>query len=352
MELSTIQEKIAYSKEPHVVVNAAAASGKTTVLVARLQHLLDNGADPSKIVAITFTNNAAQNIKERLTNANGIFIGTVHSYANYLLLCKGVGTQDILEKEQFDRLFKRLQQHPECIKPVDYLLWDEVQDSTEEQFQLILDYIKPKEWFLVGDWRQSIYGFLDARPDIFLDLTRREGVTVYNLNENYRNDKKILNYAKGIIRLAGVDYLDNSIPISEVDGKVVEGEYDGLQLARYIHMVGNYGKWFVLTRTNEQIDTFSRFLSIEGVPFDTFKRAQLDNAALNKKLHEDTVKVLTIHSAKGLEADNVAVIGARFYNTEEKCLGYVAATRAKHLLLWLRMPTKARRQHTTRTWER
>lgn len=352
MELSKIQEIIALSPEKHIVVNAAAASGKTTVLVTRIQHLLDIGTEPSSIVAITFTNNAAQNIKERLTNAAGVFIGTVHSYANYLLLCKGVATQDILEKEQFDRLFKRLKDHPECIKPVEHLLWDEVQDSTEQQFELILDYINPKNWFLVGDWRQSIYGFLDARPDIFLDLTRRAGVKVYNLNENYRNDRKVLNFAKGIIRLAGMDYIDDSIPMSTVEGKVIEAEYEPVQLARFIKMSGNYGSWFVLTRTNEQIDVFSRYLEAEKIPYDTFKRAQLDNAALNKKLNEDTVKVLTIHSAKGLEAGNVAVIGARFYNIEERCLSYVAATRAKHLLLWMRMPTKARRREKVVSWER
>ena len=43
---------------------------------------------------------------------------------------------------------------------------------------------------------------------------------------------------------------------------------------------------------------------------------------------------VTIHTAKGLEADNVVVIGARYRDIEEKCVNYVAATRARNLLVW------------------
>ena len=39
---------------------------------------------------------------------------------------------------------------------------------------------------------------------------------------------------------------------------------------------------------------------------------------LKQEMQENKVKVLTIHSAKGLEADNVVVIGAKKFNSEEK----------------------------------
>ena len=58
------------------------------------------------------------------------------------------------------------------------------------------------------------------------------------------------------------------------------------------------------------------------------------DSILKDKMNEDTVKVLTIHTAKGLEADNVVVIGARFRDIEERCVSYVAATRARNLLVW------------------
>ena len=77
-----------------------------------------------------------------------------------------------------------------------------------------------------------------------------------------------------------------------------------------------------------------RSLERFGVPYDTFKKASLTSNELNEKMKANTVKVLTIHTSKGLEAKNVAVVGARFSNLEEKCISYVAATRAKELLVW------------------
>jgi superfamily I DNA/RNA helicase len=65
----------------------------------------------------------------------------------------------------------------------------------------------------------------------------------------------------------------------------------------------------------------------------------------------NTVKVLTIHSAKGLEANNVIVIGSRFYNLEERCISYVAATRARNRLIWTRVPNKTRKYNKVSNWE-
>ena len=71
---------------------------------------------------------------------------------------------------------------------------------------------------------------------------------------------------------------------------------------------------------------------------------------------ENTVKIMTIHASKGLEADNVVVIGATFNKRgnsekveENLCVNYVAATRAKELLVW----TYAHqyRKDSIRNWE-
>ena len=83
MELSTAQKKIVEAKENKIVVVASAAAGKTTVLTQRVRYLLSHGADPTKVVMITFTNAAAEEMAERLGHPKGIFIGTIHSYANY-----------------------------------------------------------------------------------------------------------------------------------------------------------------------------------------------------------------------------------------------------------------------------
>ena len=74
MELSKIQKKIVESKEPYILVNSCAGSGKTRCLVHRLQHLLNIGVAPSKIVAITFTNAAAEEILDRIARPTGLFV--------------------------------------------------------------------------------------------------------------------------------------------------------------------------------------------------------------------------------------------------------------------------------------
>lgn len=352
MELSIQQREIAETDYAKVVVIASAASGKTTVLVARVKHLIANGVDPKSIVLITFTNSAAEELAERLDHPKGMFIGTIHSYANYLLLSAGLETSEILEAERFDELFEKVKNHPECLRKVEHLLLDESQDSNLSHFEFLLSMVQPDNYMLMGDHKQSIYRWNGAYPDYILNLSRQYDVMTYDLDENYRNSTKILDFAKGVIRPNGYAYLDESIPMRGITGKVVETEYSPGAIAKSLSEYGHYGEWFILTRTNDQIDEITRYLKQYGVPYDTFKRAQLDNKELNRKMKENTVKVLTIHTAKGLEANNVIVVGARFFNVEERCVSYVAATRAKNLLIWTRMPQRNRYNRGITSWER
>lgn len=353
MNLSKQQQEIVETDARKVVVIASAASGKTAVLVERVRYLLEQGEDPRGIVIITFTNAAAEELAERLNHPKGMFIGTIHSYANYLLLANGNETKDLLENEQFDKLFKRIKYNPECIRPVEHLLLDESQDSNETHFEFLLDMIQPNNYIIVGDHKQSIYRWNGAHPDYLINLSKQFDVTTYDLNENYRNATAILTYAKNIIMTAGYDYRDTSVPMRGVTGKVVSDlEYNPQAIARtFSQMKDGFGEWFILTRTNAQIDEIASVFQRYGVPFDTFKRAELDNKELNKKMKENTVKILTIHTAKGLEANNVIVIGAKFYNLEERCISYVAATRARNQLFWTKMPYKKEPKFSTTNWE-
>lgn len=351
MNLSKQQEAIVTTTAKRVVVIASAASGKTAVLTERVRYLLEHGVDPRKIVLITFTNAAAEELADRLDHPKGLFIGTIHSYANYLLLASGEETSDLLEAEQFDRLFDRIKKRPYCIKEVEHLLLDESQDSNENHFEFLLDMVKPENYMIVGDHKQSIYRWNGAYPEYLINLSHSSDVTTYDLTENYRNGYKILDFARGIISPAGYEYRDFSIPTRKTSGTVRDVEYSPAAVARTLKQYSNYGDWFVLTRTNAQLDEIAYYLKKEGIPFDTFKRSELDNKELGKKMKENTVKVLTIHTAKGLEAKNVIVIGAKFFNIEERCVSYVAATRAKDLLVWTRMPNRAKRNNMTSNWE-
>ena len=115
MELSKLQQKIVETNEDKVVVISAAASGKTAVITNRIIYLLEHGADPSKIVMITFTNMAAEEMRKRIgEKSNGVFIGTIHSYANYLLLSYGIDTSKLIETEKFEKFFPLIKKNNLC----------------------------------------------------------------------------------------------------------------------------------------------------------------------------------------------------------------------------------------------
>ena len=157
MAFSKEQKAVIEARENRIVVIASSGSGKTACLVERTKQLLKEVEDSSKIVLITFTNAAAEEMRLRIGDAKNIFIGTIHSYANMLLASTSVNTMDFIESEQYDKLLEKAIEHPNCFKEVEHLLLDEAQDTSKLQMSFILDYIKPKNFFAVGDYRQCIY---------------------------------------------------------------------------------------------------------------------------------------------------------------------------------------------------
>ncbi len=84
-ELNTEQREAVLHTEGPLMIIAGAGSGKTKVLTTRIAHLMHNGVDAFKIMALTFTNKAAAEMKERINHilgngeARNLYIGTFHS---------------------------------------------------------------------------------------------------------------------------------------------------------------------------------------------------------------------------------------------------------------------------------
>ncbi len=99
-DLNTVQRQAVEAVDGPVMIIAGAGSGKTRVLTYRTAHLLARSARPDSILALTFTNKAAGEMKERIASligvqSRGIWMGTFHSmFARILRFeCEQVGYQ-------------------------------------------------------------------------------------------------------------------------------------------------------------------------------------------------------------------------------------------------------------------
>lgn len=90
-ELNESQRLAVINYEGPSMVIAGAGSGKTRVLTYRIAYMIDQGIDPFNILALTFTNKAASEMKERITkivgdsDARSVVMGTFHSVFSRIL---------------------------------------------------------------------------------------------------------------------------------------------------------------------------------------------------------------------------------------------------------------------------
>ena len=101
--LNSAQKSAVETLEGPVLILAGAGSGKTRTLTHRIANLIAHGVQPANILAVTFTNKAANEMKERIANivgepAKDIWMGTFHSICVKIL-------RKHIEKIGFDSSF-------------------------------------------------------------------------------------------------------------------------------------------------------------------------------------------------------------------------------------------------------
>lgn len=416
------QLEIVNSTEKNIIVEAGGGSGKTRVLIERVKKLLKDGIEPCNIVCITFTNMAAEEMKERLLDVPGIgdcFIGTIHSFANkifknsnieYKLYTEEIQDQfmnvlisvygkfltmeqylkykdlkkkidlGILDESEvksllssseyyelevfmneiedsnypetikslckkhnvitFDELLKRTTQYfKEINGKVEYLFVDEFQDIgyLEKQFFISLN---ADNYFYIGDEKQAIYGFKGGNVNFFLDLIRNKKWKTYYLTNNYRCGSKILDLANRVICQADDIINTTSICMSNNEGEVIID--NKLKIDKYLKEIKDFKEWFILVRTNKDLVKLEGLMKDLDIPYVSFRKGEMTLEEMRKCMAEDKIKLLTVHTSKGLESKNVLLWGnfpikqkPYLRNSDEIKVEYVGITRAMNKLILL-----------------
>ncbi len=319
------REAVLYFDSP-LLITAGAGSGKTKVLTHKIAYLIaEKSVPPGNILALTFTNKAAKEMRERVEkitgiNTKGLWISTFHAFGLKFLKRELFGDKKIIVIDRADQKSllkeiikrKRLNISKDRLKEVintfsnlkkrgflinkreilinylnseqielfleyqkelskrdaldfddlisqtfttlknnkkikdryqsmfEYILVDEFQDTSPEQYRLLKEIIRDGNIAVVGDEDQSIYSWRGADMNIFLSFPQDFPKTkIIRLEENYRSTKIIINSASSVIsenknRIGKTLFTNNTVGdrILVYFGKTKEDE--GIFIANHI----------------------------------------------------------------------------------------------------------------------
>lgn len=167
----------------------------------------------------------------------------------------------------------------------------------------------------------------------FLSLINSPKWKTYYLNNNYRSGKQIIDIANKVIRQANDTINMQSVCKSGKSGLVlIDSKY---KLDDYLKDITNWKDWFLLVRTNKDLAKIEQKLIELNIPYVSFKKGEMTLQEMREAMAEDKIKLLTIHTSKGLESPNVLLWGnfpiqqkPYMRNNDELKVEYVGITRA------------------------
>lgn len=383
MALTDNQKKAVAFVNGNALINAGAGSGKSTVLIARIANLIANeNVNPNRILGLTFTNEAAENMRTKLANhigkakASAVTLTTFHSfayrwlkanfpleYANKKIMepwwkmqtlydivgectsrnpsglginlkagdlagfisyqkanmilpdCSVIVDENVAYVKHIDHellqiayqtycnlvknarvldfddmlmdFFYALQDNPtyreELRSQYEYVMVDEFQDTNTVNLA-ILKLITDHNLFVVGDFRQGIYGFINATIDNILNFQEEfEDVTLIELCENFRSQSPIVSISNNLIAASPISaYSSFSEQLAVRDNETTpvtltlyqndSVESDGI-INKIIGMKEEnpdleFSNFCILCRTNAQLGIFESKFADYDIPVD------------------------------------------------------------------------------------
>jgi hypothetical protein len=338
---------------------ASAGSGKTTTITARIAYLVEEyGIDPSRILLMTFSRAAAQEMIHRVHKLIGpvkMYAGTFHSLSSQIL--REMAPYQVRDQPFIDELPYRLVKWlksisgKKWIKRFRTIIVDEFQDINEIQWELLNSFYHPYATMtIVGDDAQNIYTWRGSSVDFILNFHESiPRVKDYQLCRNYRSTESIVTIANSVMRFIPTLPFKEKMVANMRGGRKPEVHFFFRASDEYDWIVNSLDKllkqftssdtenftFAVLSRYNSDLYRIEERLHLKGIPYQLCTQYEPERS---KKI-DKKITLATIHGSKGLEWDIVFfmnlhddVFPSRKSDEEiicERRLFYVAVTRAK-----------------------
>jgi hypothetical protein len=355
------QEQLARSLgEGHRVIHGAAGSGKTMILGYRCEQLAK--VSPKPILVLCYNKSLAGRLRQVLDEKG---LGEKVSVRNFHAWCS-----DMLTTYQVDKPSSRLPVGQKMEQLIQFtidgvdrgqipraqysaVLIDEGHDFAPEWFKLIVQMVDPatNSLLVLYDDAQSIYRGKGKKTGLDFSFAsvgiQAQGRTTI-LKLNYRNTLEVLSVARAFATelLAGRDAGEDGVPIIVPESAGRRGAFPEL-----IHCEGHWQEWdclvtrirdeqangrvlndmAIIYRSNAQAEAAERALTQAGIAYASGTSSKGRGELYGS---EDSVKIVSMHSSKGLEFGLVLIPGLGEMpkkgeaEADEARLLYVAMTRA------------------------
>lgn len=360
------QEQLARSLgNGHRIVHGVAGSGKTLILAYRAQYLAESTQKP--VLVLCFNVSLAAHIKNMIkaserTEGPPILVRHFHGWCTDLLKTYRVGLPNRQEysgsayiKQLVQRVINAVSngQIPSALYGA--VMIDEGHDFEASWFELVTKMVAPEtdSLLVLYDDAQNLYGKRQKRQFSFKSVGIQAQGRSTILKINYRNSVEVLNLAYTFVQeartLEAAGLSDHPKLQPETAGRSGaipelvmlpsfgrEAIYLG-ERVQQLHERGTpWSRIGIIYRTKFMGEVLYRQLTQAGIPVEWLNK---DSRSRFYHPNADSVKLLTMHSSKGLEFEIVCIPGIGYlpYSHSEQetemRLFYVAMTRATNRLL-------------------
>jgi len=274
------EEAVEYTDKP-LVINAGPGAGKTRVIIERVCYLLNQGAEPESVLVITFTNKAADELRERfkkdtkldMNTINKMRISTIHSFCRSILREFSDIPYNLLKRESERNLFFNKHKHELGFTGPAFL-------RNYESGQVLRKYDE--------------YALFEVDSDALIDYIKGKFVP----------SREYLDYIE--------EYYDNhpdSMYPSKKEIKQRQFKCD-VYKARYLKIAESYHDWIDLMEREHVCD--QNYLLIKALEIlsdeDNLKRVAYRNILIDEFQDTDAVQMQIFEILKGI-SDTYTVVG-------------------------------------------